>query len=49
MIDQKRAVVTGGARFIGSHLCHKLIREGKDVLCADNLYTGVKRGAGKKH
>ncbi|WP_155308427.1 NAD-dependent epimerase/dehydratase family protein [Desulfosarcina ovata] len=44
MIDQKKAVVTGGAGFIGSHLCHKLIRGGKDVLCVDNLYTGKKRG-----
>ncbi|BBO79516.1 hypothetical protein DSCO28_00820 [Desulfosarcina ovata subsp. sediminis] len=39
MIDSKRVVVTGGAGFIGSSLCCKLIREGKDVLCVDNLYT----------
>lgn len=43
MIDQKRILVTGGAGFIGSHLCGKLIREGYDVLCVDNLYTGRKK------
>lgn len=42
MLDQKRILVTGGAGFIGSHLCSKLIREGNDVLCVDNLYTGRK-------
>lgn len=42
MIDQKRILVTGGAGFIGSHLCTKLIGEGNDVLCVDNLYTGRK-------
>jgi UDP-glucuronate decarboxylase len=43
MIDQKRILVTGGAGFIGSHLCTRLIEEGNDVLCADNLYTGRKK------
>jgi UDP-glucuronate decarboxylase len=43
MTDQKRILVTGGAGFIGSHLCRKLMREGNDVLCVDNLYTGRKR------
>jgi UDP-glucuronate decarboxylase len=43
MIDPKRILVTGGAGFIGSHLCSKLIREGNDVLCVDNLYTGRKK------
>ena len=42
MIDQKRILVTGGAGFIGSHLCRRLINEGNDVLCVDNLYTGRK-------
>ncbi|WP_319525629.1 UDP-glucuronic acid decarboxylase family protein [uncultured Desulfosarcina sp.] len=42
MIDQKRVLVTGGAGFIGSHLCRRLIDEGNDVLCVDNLYTGRK-------
>src|SRR6201981_1869101 len=36
-----RAVVTGGAGFLGSHLCDRLIAEGWDVLCLDNLVTGV--------
>lgn len=39
----KRIVVTGGAGFLGSHLCERLLREGLDVLCVDNLYTGSKR------
>jgi UDP-glucuronate decarboxylase len=35
-------MVTGGAGFLGSHLCDRLIRDGKDVLCVDNLFTGSK-------
>ena len=38
-----RILVTGGAGFIGSHLCDRLIREGHDVLCLDNFFTGSKR------
>jgi len=37
-----RVLVTGGAGFLGSHLCETLVREGCDVLCADNFYTGTK-------
>jgi UDP-glucuronate decarboxylase len=37
---QRTAVVTGGAGFIGSHLCDQLIARGRRVLCIDNLYTG---------
>lgn len=37
-----RILVTGGAGFLGSHLCDRLIREGNDVICVDNLYTGSK-------
>lgn len=40
---QKRVLVTGGAGFLGSHLCERLLREGHDVLCVDNFYTGTKR------
>ena len=36
----KRAVVTGGAGFLGSHLCDLLLAKGYDVLCLDNLLTG---------
>ena len=37
-----RILVTGGAGFIGSHLCERLLREGHDVLCLDNFFTGRK-------
>ncbi len=37
-----RVLVTGGAGFIGSHLCERLLRDGTDVLCIDNLFTGTK-------
>lgn len=40
---RKRILVTGGAGFLGSHLCERLVQEGNDVLCVDNLYTGSKR------
>ncbi len=38
----KRVLVTGGAGFLGSHLCDRLIREENDVICVDNLFTGSK-------
>jgi UDP-glucuronate decarboxylase len=38
----KRILVTGGAGFLGSHLCERLVREGSDVLCVDNFFTGSK-------
>ncbi len=39
---RKRVLVTGGAGFIGSHLCRKLVGEGHDVLCVDNFFTGTR-------
>jgi UDP-glucuronate decarboxylase len=38
----KRILVTGGAGFLGSHLCERLLQEGNEVLCVDNLFTGRK-------
>lgn len=38
----KRILVTGGAGFLGSHLCDRLIKDGNDVLCVDNFFTGGK-------
>jgi len=39
-VTRKRILVTGGAGFIGSHLCETLIGQGHDVLCVDNFFTG---------
>ena len=41
-LTRKRILVTGGAGFLGSHLCERLIRDGDDVLCVDNYFTGRK-------
>ncbi len=41
-ISMKRILVTGGAGFIGSHLCERLVNEGNDVICIDNFYSGSK-------
>lgn len=40
--SRKRVLVTGGAGFIGSHLCDRLLADGHDVLCVDNFFTGTK-------
>ena len=40
--SQKRVLVTGGAGFLGSHLCEKLLHQGCSVICVDNFYTGQK-------
>ncbi|MBI5673997.1 MAG: SDR family oxidoreductase [Nitrospirae bacterium] len=37
-----RVLITGGAGFLGSHLCERLLQNGRDVLCVDNFYTGTK-------
>ena len=42
MNRQKRIIVTGGAGFLGSHLCTRLLGDGHDVLCLDNFFTGRK-------
>ncbi|WP_374333956.1 GDP-mannose 4,6-dehydratase, partial [Aestuariivirga sp.] len=41
--SRKRILVTGGAGFLGSHLIDRLIEQGHEVICADNLFTGSKR------
>ncbi|MFH1102669.1 MAG: UDP-glucuronic acid decarboxylase family protein [Pseudomonadota bacterium] len=43
MHRQKRILVTGGAGFLGSHLCERLVFEEHDVICLDNLFTGTKK------
>ncbi len=39
---RKRILITGGAGFLGSHLCERLLKEGNDVICLDNFFTGSK-------
>ncbi|BAP89452.1 NAD-dependent epimerase/dehydratase [Burkholderiales bacterium GJ-E10] len=41
--NMQRVLVTGGAGFLGSHLCERLVHEGADVLCVDNFYTGRRK------
>ncbi len=41
-METKRVLITGGAGFIGSHLCEKLLAQGNEVICLDNLFTGRK-------
>ncbi|WP_264049417.1 UDP-glucuronic acid decarboxylase family protein [Methylobacterium flocculans] len=41
--DTKKILVTGGAGFLGSHLCERLLEQGHEVLCVDNLFTGTRR------
>ena len=41
--EKKRILVTGGAGFLGSHLCERLIEKGNEVICLDNYYTGSKK------
>jgi UDP-glucuronate decarboxylase len=47
--SRKRILVTGGAGFLGSHLTDRLLAEGHEVVCADNLYTGAKRNIEHLH
>ena len=42
MLNERRVLVTGGAGFIGSHLCERLMASGQEVLCIDNYYTGTR-------
>lgn len=42
MKNQARVLVSGGAGFVGSHLCERLLQEGRETLCVDNFYTGAK-------
>ncbi len=46
---RKRILVTGGAGFLGSHLCDRLLELGHEVLCVDNLFTGTKRNIEHLH
>src|SRR5215471_18760424 len=42
-LTERRVLITGGAGFIGSHLCGRLLERGDEVLCVDNFYTGTRR------
>jgi UDP-glucuronate decarboxylase len=42
-LSRKRILVTGGAGFLGSHLCERLVNDGHEVLCVDNFFTGTKK------
>ncbi|MFG1293606.1 UDP-glucuronic acid decarboxylase family protein [Xanthobacter oligotrophicus] len=42
-IEHKRILVTGGAGFLGTHLCERLLQDGHDVICIDNFFTGTRR------
>lgn len=42
-MERKRVLVTGGAGFLGSHLCERLLNDGHDVICLDNYFTGSKQ------
>jgi UDP-glucuronate decarboxylase len=44
--NRKRVMVTGGAGFLGSHLCERLLKDGCDVLCVDNFYSGTRDNIG---
>ncbi len=41
-LQRRRILITGGAGFLGSHLCERLLNDGHDVLCVDNFFTGTK-------
>tara|TARA_R110002126_G_scaffold286935_3_gene439249 strand:- start:26254 stop:27189 length:936 start_codon:yes stop_codon:yes gene_type:complete len=43
----KRILITGGAGFVGSHLCERLLNEGNEILCLDNYFTGAKKNINK--
>ena len=47
--SRKRILVTGGAGFLGSHLTDRLLEQGHEVICVDNLLTGTKRNIEHLH
>ena len=47
--SRKRILITGGAGFIGSHLCDRLLAQGHEILCVDNLFTGSRRNIEHLH
>jgi len=45
----KQILITGGAGFLGSHLCERLIEQGNEVLCLDNFFTGSKNNMAPRY
>ena len=45
----KRIIVTGGCGFLGSHLCEKLVKEGHEILCVDNCFSGTRQNIAALH
>jgi UDP-glucuronate decarboxylase len=43
VLERKSILVTGGAGFLGSHICERLVNAGHEVVCLDNFFTGTKR------
>ena len=45
----KKILITGGAGFLGSHLCDRLLKDGNEVVCMDNYFTGAKQNIAHLH
>ena len=48
MKSKKNILITGGAGFIGSHLCKRLLNKGNKIICVDNLFTGSRKNISRQ-